>query len=123
MSIEKLPGLVNGDQALVHRGRYFSERFMVEVGARQYLIEAAQGRIASVTPIRTPLQSWTFAIRAEAETWERFWQPIPEPGHHDIIALFRYRRMRLEGNLQPLLANLLYLKMVLAAPRAREARP
>jgi pimeloyl-ACP methyl ester carboxylesterase len=115
--IERLPELVNGNAALVRRGRHFSDTLMIEVGERQYLVRIEQGRIADVSPVRIHLQSWSFAIRAAAEVWERFWQPVPEPGYHDLVALLRYGRMRFEGTMQPLIANLVYLKLVLETPR------
>ncbi len=119
--IEALPELVNGNAALRRRGRWFTCTFMIEVGDRQFRVGVREGKIEAVAPVRIAMQSWEFAIRAPEEVWQRFWQPLPEPGYHDIMALLRYGRMRIEGNLQPLLANLLYLKMVLESPRHREA--
>ena len=121
MTIERLPELVNGNAALVRRGRYFSDTVLIEEGATGYLVRFEAGRVAAVTPVRTNLQSWTFAIRAAAEVWQRFWEPVPAPGYHDLIALLRYGRVKLEGNVQPLMANLIYFKLVLETPRAREA--
>jgi hypothetical protein len=120
MSIEQLAERVNSNEALVRRGRYFSETVMIEVGTAQYLVRFESGRIATVARVRTNLQSWTFAIRAAEEVWQRFWEPVPAPGYHDLIALLRYGRLRLEGNLQPLMANLIYLKLVLESLRDRE---
>jgi hypothetical protein len=115
--VEKLPELVNSNAALVRRGRWFSATWMVEVGERQWRLTTEQGRIAALTPVRLHLQPWVFAVRAAEDVWQRFWRPLPEPGFHDIIALMRYGRMRLEGNLDPLIANLLYIKQVLESPR------
>jgi hypothetical protein len=120
MSIERLPALVNGNAALVRRGRWFSDTVMIESAPRQYLLRFEQGRIAALEPVRIHLQSWSFAIRAAEEVWARFWEPVPAPGYHDLIALLRYGRVRFEGNLQPLMANLLYFKLVLETPRGRE---
>ena len=119
--IERLPALVNDNPALVRRGRHFNARFLVEVGPDAYLVRVEAGRIAEVTRPRVNLLSWQFAIRAEAEVWQRFWEPMPRPGYHDLIALLRYGRMRFEGDMQPLLANLTYLKLVLQTPRTQEA--
>ena len=47
--------------------------------------------------------------------------PHPPPGFTDIFALQRKKLLRMEGNLQPLMANLLYFKDVLASLRGREA--
>ena len=60
------------------------------------------------------------ALRASVEVWEKFLAEVPEPGYNDIMALVRFGRMRLEGNLQPLMANLLYIKLVLATLRKPE---
>lgn len=115
--IEKLPELVNADEVLVRRGRYLSVDFMVEVGERQYIVRVREGRIAGVDEGPFVMPSWTFAVRGSAEAWERFWEPVPAPGWNDIFALRKDGRMTLDGDLQPLMANLLYVKEVLATPR------
>lgn len=115
--IEKLPELVNADEVLVRRGRYLSVDFMIEVGERQYIVRVREGRIAGVDSGPFVMPSWTFAVRGSAEAWERFWEPVPAPGWNDIFALRKDGRMTLDGDLQPLMANLLYIKEVLAAPR------
>ena len=118
--LERLGEIVNGDEALVRRGRYFSETFMLEVGETQYLIEVRHGRIESVETGPFVMRSWTFAIRATEDVWQRFWEKLPQPGYHDIFALLRKGRIVLDGELQPLMANLLYVKEVIAAPRKLE---
>ena len=42
---------------------------------------------------------------------------FPAPGDNDIFALRKTGEMSVEGNLQPLMANLIYIKQVLAMPR------
>jgi hypothetical protein len=116
--IEHLPELVNNDPILIRRGRFLSDTFMLEVGDQQYLIRISAGRIEAIDKGPFVMRSWTFAIRAPQETWARFWQRIPDPGYHDIFALLRKAEIVFEGNLQPLMANLLYIKLLLAAPRS-----
>ena len=116
--IERLPELVNGDAVLVRRGRYFTDTFMLEVGDTQYLVHVREGRIDSVETGPFVMRAWTFALRASADVWERFWRKLPEPGYHDIFALLRKDRIVFDGDLQPMMANLLYVKTVIAAPRA-----
>ena len=121
--IEKLPELVNGDAVLVRRGKWLTTRFMVEVGETQYLISVREGRIEGVETGPFVMAPWSFAIRAAADIWERFWQPLPEPGYSDIFALLRRGHIVFDGDLQPMMANLLYIKGVLAAPRALGGKP
>jgi hypothetical protein len=63
------------------------------------------------------MRSWRFALRGTAGAWRGFWAPVPAPGDHDLLALAKRGRLRLEGDLQPFMANLLYFKDLLAAPR------
>ena len=65
--LERLAEIVNGDDALVRRGRYFSDTFMLEIGATQVLIEVRHGRIVGVETGPFVMRSWTFAIRATEE--------------------------------------------------------
>ncbi len=120
---ERLPGLVNANAALVRRGRWMSCDFMIEVGEDQYLVRVRDGRLAGVDKGPFVMPSWSFAVRAPKDVWQAFWAATPAPGDNDIFALRKAGRMTLEGNLQPLMANLLYVKELLASPRGRQAAP
>ena len=63
------------------------------------------------------MRPWRFAIRASEDAWARFWAPMPAPGYHDIFAMTKNGEARIDGDLQPLMANLRYIKDVIAAPR------
>ena len=115
--LERVAEIVNGNEGLVRRGRYFSDTFMLEVGETQYLIKVLQGRIETVELGPFVMRSWTFALRATEDVWQRFWEQLPKPGYHDIFALLRLNRIVLDGELQPMMANLLYVKEVIATPR------
>ena len=114
----RLPDLVNQDTALVRRGRWLSNVFLVEVGTTQFLVHVDKGRLLNVEHGPFVMPSWSFAIRASESVWQRFWQPLPAPGDNDIFALRKTGEMSVEGNLQPFMANLIYIKQVLAMPRA-----
>jgi hypothetical protein len=115
--IERIQELVNADTNLVRRGRFLSTTFLVQVGEQGYLIKIIEGRIASVTPGPFVTPNYSFALRAPRDEWEMFWESVPKPGHNDIFALFKRGKLTIEGDLHPFMANLLYIKDVLAAPR------
>lgn len=117
---DNLAERVNGNEALVRRGRFVNATVLIEVGVAGYLIRIAEGRVVDVAPSPTLMPNWTFALRAPSEAWEKFWQPKPPPGFTDLFALVRKRLLRIEGDLHPFMANLLYFKEVLASPRHRE---
>jgi hypothetical protein len=115
--LERVAELVNGDPAIVRWGRHLNDTFMVEVGDEQYLVAVRAGRIESVAKGPFVMRSWRFAIRARRECWEKFWAKVPAPGWHDLFALLRRGDVVFEGDQRVLMAYLLYVKLVLAAPR------
>ena len=114
---ERLPRLLESDPDLVRRGALFDTRFQVGIGDVPFDVAVAAGRIASLERGPFVMRGWRFAVRGTAEAWERFWMPVPPPGWHDLFALSKRGVMVLEGDLQPLMANLQYVKDLLALPR------
>lgn len=115
--LEHLPALVNRRTALVHRGRFLRATMLVGAGSIPVYVAILDGMISEVARGPVLMRSFDFAIRAEAEAWTRFWQPMPAPGYHDLLALTRFGHATIDGDLQPLMANLRYIKDVLASPR------
>lgn len=104
------------------RNRNARFTMMVGVGNQRALLRVQEGAIAEIHDLARlrPLISWDFSVIAEAESWLRFWRPVPEAGWHDLFALTRNGRMQLQGNLHPLMANLQFVKDILACPRHQE---
>jgi hypothetical protein len=115
--IERLPELVNRDTSLMRRGRWLGLDILIEIGAVPYYASIAGGRIARLDRGPLLMRSWAIAFRGGEEAWRQFWQPVPPPHFHDIFALAKSGRFRIEGDMHPLMANLLYFKEMLAAPR------
>jgi len=121
-TVARLPELVNADAALVRRGRFLTTRFLLELGEASHLVEIDQGRVAAVERGPFLQRSWAFAVRAPEDAWRRFWSAEPPPGYHDIFAMAKRGAARIEGDWHPLMANLRYVKDVLAAPRRLAGR-
>ena len=119
--LDRLQDRVNNNARLVDKGRFVNVVMMVGVGPDLYRVTIEHGRIASVERGPFVMPSCTFSLHADAEDWQRFWSPTPPPGSHDLFALLKARRLRLDGNLHPFMANLFYFKGVMASVRAREA--
>lgn len=115
--IETLAERANGDAVLLRRGRHLNTVFLLEIGETSYLIRIVDGRVARVDRGPFVQPSWVFALRADREAWETFWQRLPPPGFNDLFALVRRGRLRIEGDLHPFMANLLYMKRLLELPR------
>lgn len=121
-AIDGLAELANADAWLVRRGRFLDATFLVEVGEAPYLVQIHHGRIEAIDKGPHVLPRWTFALRAPQEAWAAFWQPVPPPGFHDLIAMLKTGALRIEGDPHPFMANLRYFKDLLALPRAKAGR-
>jgi hypothetical protein len=100
-----LPDLVNADAGLVRRGQRLTTTFLLGVDDRDYLLRVVEGRLAAVERGPFLLRSWSFAVRAPADAWARFWEPLPPPGYHDLFAMKKLGAARIEGELWPLMAH------------------
>jgi hypothetical protein len=111
--VAALPGRVNGDAALLRRGRFLDAVCQLSVGEAQFLLRIADGRVVETRagPFVSP--SADFAIVAEPAVWRRLLAPEPLPGDHDLLAFVKRREVQLVGNLHPLMSHLLYFKGVL----------
>ena len=115
--VERLADAVNGNPALVRRGQHLDTSFMLEVGDERYLVSIRRGRVESVTRGPFVMPRCDFLLRASADEWAVFWQDVPPPGHHDVMALIKRRALSLEGDTYPFMANLFYFKALLASAR------
>ncbi len=115
--IEVLAEKVNADPGLVRRGHYVSLDFLVGVGETDYIVAVREGRIVATNERRLPMDSVSFAIRAERDVWNEHWKPIPRRDRHDLFSMVAAGLATLDGDLLPFMQNLQYFKDVLAAPR------
>jgi hypothetical protein len=118
--IERLEELVNGNAALVRRGRYVSLAFLWGIGDDDYIVEIARGRVVSVDKRTLATNSGHFTVRAPAEVWAEFWKPLPKRNHHDLFSMLSVGLAEIDGDVAPLMQNLQYFKDLLAVPRARQ---
>jgi hypothetical protein len=114
---ERLPELLAADTHLQRRGRFTNVPFLLGFGDTDYHADIRNGTFSAFVRGPQMMRSWRFALRGDAEAWAQFWQPVPPPDFHDIFALTKFGRFRLEGDLQPFLCNLLFFKDLLALPR------
>ena len=120
--LTRLPELVDADAGLMRRGERLTTTFLLAVDDAEYLVHVAAGRVTSVERGPFLMRSWSFAVRAPADAWARFWRALPEPGYHDLFAMKKRGIARVEGDLWPLMTHLRYVKDVLATPRRALAR-
>ncbi len=122
MLLKNWPGLVNGTERLVWRGRHVRTTFLMQVGADSYLVQIEEGQIRSVKKGPFVMPAWQFALRAPVQAWGQFWSSLPPPGLHDLMAMVKFKHLTMEGDLYPLMSHLLYFKDLLSILRQEGKR-
>jgi hypothetical protein len=115
----RLPALVNEDPVLRRWGRRLDADVLLEVGAGSWLLPVRDGAIGTVRLGPFHLSAFTVALRAEAEAWAAFLSADPPPMRHDLVALIRAGKLRVEGDLHPFMTHLFWFKGIFA--KLREA--
>jgi hypothetical protein len=81
---------------------------MLEFGPHAYVVSFEHGEINRVQHEIGAESAYQFALRAPAETWAKFVQPIPPPMYNDIIAMSHtlHGRLKIEGDVKVMWQNL-----------------
>jgi len=118
LPLETLKERTAGDALLARFGQDFDCALLVGDGDTDWLIEIARGEVARVTKGPFIMPRTDLRLRAASETWSRFLAPVPPPGYHDLLAMRRYRRIQIEGDIRLMSAYLFYQKRLFALLRA-----
>mgnify|MGYP003601183515 FL=1 len=95
---------------LVYRGRFVNVIFLLQSGEQEYLIRIHEGAIESIQSGPFVMPRWTFRLSADAVAWQKHFDSTPTPGYHDLMAMIKFKHLRLEGDQHMFMSNLLYFK-------------
>lgn len=109
--------MVNNDQELNVIGKYFTTKFLWQIGPESYVIEVLEGKVKNIISNPTPLEPWKFAIRGTVDAWRKFTQPTPPPMYHELFAAMFQGNLQIDGDIKELMANLRAMTRLLDVTR------
>ena len=118
---EQLPALAAAETDLVRRGRFLTVDFLVGIAEAPFYLGVVEGQLRRLERGPRLLRATAFSLRGSEVAWRAFWQAVPQPGWHDLFALSKRGELSFEGNLQPFMAHLQFIKDLLALPRHARA--
>lgn len=118
-AFKSIPHLLARDAALTARGRLLDVDCLLGPNTQPFHVMIRGGQIVEMTAAPVLMRSWRFAYRATSTALAAYWQAMPPPGWHDLLALTKRGEATLEGDLHPFMAHLQYFKDLLALPRGR----
>ena len=103
---KKYEYLTNNDDTIGAMAKYYTCTFMFDMEKAKVIIEMHDGKVKKINTNPSPLDPYDFALRASANTWKEFGQPIPKPMYHGIWSASFLRDLKIEGNHLVLMKNL-----------------
>ena len=103
---KKYEEFTNNDETIKAMAKYYTCSFMFDMESAKVIIEMHDGKVKNIYTNPSPIDPSDFALRASANTWKEFGQPIPKPMYHGIWSASFLRDLKIEGNHLVLMKNL-----------------
>ena len=103
---KKFEEATNSDETIGAMAKYYSCSFMFDMEKAKIIIEMHDGKVKNINTNPGPLDPYDFALRASANTWKEFSQPMPKPMYHGIWSASFRKDLKIEGNHLVLMKNL-----------------
>lgn len=115
--VRTMRGRAAQEEALCRRAKTFTADLIVRIGSIAHLVRCEAGRVSACEPRVPLLHSTRLTISGTPRAWHELWASTPRAGWHDLFALTKRGEMRVDGDMQLLLAHLQYVKDLLNLPR------
>ncbi len=102
----KFSAASDGSKTIAAMARYFTCTYMLDMADEKVIIEMIDGKVYRINISPSGMDPYDFALRASADTWREFAQPIPKPMYHGIWAASFRKDLKIEGNTLVLMQNL-----------------
>lgn len=116
-TLARMQSRLNATPHLLRLGRLFSETVLLEVDGAEFYLTFRDGRLDQIAEGPSRKTPWRFALRTDGDALAQFWQPLPQPGFHDIFGLVKIGRGRIDGDIVTLVKNLRFFKEFMALAR------
>ena len=103
---KKYEDLINSDETIAAMAKYYSCSFMFDMEKAKFIIDMHDGKVKNINTNPGLLDAYDFALRASANTWKEFSQPMPKPMYHGIWSASFRKDLKIEGNHLILMKNL-----------------
>ena len=103
---KKYEEATNSDDTIKAMAKYYTCSFMFDMEKAKVIIEMHDGKVKNINTNPGPLDPYDFALRASANTWKEFSQPMPKPMYHGIWSASFRKDLKIEGNHLVLMKNL-----------------
>ncbi|WP_195818683.1 hypothetical protein [Roseobacter sp. MH60115] len=119
-TLREMQARVNGLPHLNRLGRLFSCTVLLKIDDAEFYLTFEKGQLTSLFEGPSRKTPWQFSLTLDANALQKFWEPHPAPGFHDIFGLVKIGRATVEGDILLLVKNLRFFKEFMALARQME---
>ncbi|MFT7045421.1 MAG: hypothetical protein ACJAYH_000687 [Celeribacter sp.] len=120
-TLKQMQTRLNATPHLLHMGRLFNETVLLEIDGDEFYLTFDKGELATLTQGPSKKTPYRFAYKTTAAALQKFWQPCPEAGFHDIFAMAKIGQGEITGDILALVKNLRFFKEFMALGREKGA--
>jgi len=91
---------INNDPEFRVAGKYLSEDILFAAGAKQCIFRLRDGVVKEILLDPSPMDSWSFFIKAPEKSWEKLLQPFPPPFYQTFFTAAMREDFEFGGNLE-----------------------
>ncbi len=101
----KLKQAINSDPEFKLAAEFMIQDVLLAAGDSRCIVKVREGVVTEIKLNPTLMDPWSFSIRASAQFWDKFLQPIPPPFHNGLFAGMTHGILKIEGNLEAAFAH------------------
>lgn len=116
-TLKTMQEALNGTPHLRRLGRLFSETVLLGVDEDEYYLTFEKGELVDISEGPSRKTPYRFSYHTDKDALQKFWEPLPAPGFHDIFGLVKIGRGRIAGDILVLVKNLRFFKEFMMLPR------
>jgi hypothetical protein len=103
--VERFRQAINSDPEFSLAAQFMTKDALLGVGDSQCIVRVRDGVVTEIKLDPTFMDPWNFSIKAPAEFWQKFLQPMPPPFYNGLFAGMLRGTLKMEGDLEAAFAH------------------
>lgn len=96
---------INSDPEFRIAAKYMSQDVLIAAGDKQCIFKIRDGVLNDIILSPSPMDSWSFFIKAPEKSWELFLRPKPPPFFHSLFGATLREDFQFGGDVEAMFAH------------------
>ena len=103
--VNQIRDYINSDPEFKLAAKYMSQDILLQVDEKQCILKIRDGVIKDILLNPSPMDQWSFFIKAPEKSWELFLQPTPPPYFHSLFGATLREDFQFGGDVEAMFAH------------------